>query len=219
MPLRALRSLEDTQCAHRSYGAQDDGRRATHGADLVNILSRQDAIAQKSSRYFTGQPCKHGHISERYTKSLNCIECLHPSFEPEDIRLRKAARDAERIAVRNAREQITSTRSKLHQIRIRLHKNDLDLFEAMALAAAMSHEPAIRLKEIRCRFVPKMIGIDWHIYAFMCFPEDESTLRGYQDSLEAIRRPHATPLTQQERINAALALADAEADPMPEFRP
>ena len=25
--------------------------------------------------YFTGKPCKYGHVSERYTQSCNCIEC------------------------------------------------------------------------------------------------------------------------------------------------
>ena len=26
-------------------------------------------------RYFTGKPCKHGHIAERYIKSHHCVEC------------------------------------------------------------------------------------------------------------------------------------------------
>jgi hypothetical protein len=28
-------------------------------------------------KYFTGKPCKYGHISERYTKNGTCIECLN----------------------------------------------------------------------------------------------------------------------------------------------
>lgn len=39
------------------------------------ILTRQEALAIGYVRYYTGKPCKHGHDSERYTKSRTCIEC------------------------------------------------------------------------------------------------------------------------------------------------
>lgn len=31
------------------------------------------------AKYFTGKPCKKGHIAERYTKSSTCVECLKES--------------------------------------------------------------------------------------------------------------------------------------------
>lgn len=37
--------------------------------------SRSEAIKRGSVRYYTGNPCKHGHISARYTQSGNCAEC------------------------------------------------------------------------------------------------------------------------------------------------
>ena len=40
-----------------------------------NVISFKDAKAQGLPRYFTGTPCKRGHISERYTKTGNCIQC------------------------------------------------------------------------------------------------------------------------------------------------
>jgi hypothetical protein len=39
------------------------------------ILTRQEALAIGYVHYYTGKPCKHGHDSERYTKSRTCIEC------------------------------------------------------------------------------------------------------------------------------------------------
>lgn len=170
----------------------------------MNILTRQDAIAQRLSRYFTGLPCKHGHISQRYTKTLNCIECLHPTFEAQDIKQRREAR----AALKPTRLDL----SGMKLIKIRLHKNDLDLFESMAMAAAMMHEAAIKLRNIRSRLVPKVIGIDLHIYGFMCFPDDEAMLREFQDSLETARRPAASISTSQQRLAAVLAEANAEAD-------
>lgn len=39
------------------------------------IITRVQALELGLSRFFTGNPCKRGHISERKTKSNNCIEC------------------------------------------------------------------------------------------------------------------------------------------------
>lgn len=40
----------------------------------MEIIRRKDAIAQGLSRYFTGKPCKHGHIVERHIDG-ECLEC------------------------------------------------------------------------------------------------------------------------------------------------
>jgi hypothetical protein len=39
------------------------------------LITRQDAISQGLARYFTGKPCKHGHIAERYTGNKTCCVC------------------------------------------------------------------------------------------------------------------------------------------------
>ena len=41
----------------------------------MKIVSRSEARKNGSPRYFTGKPCKHGHISERYTARGACCEC------------------------------------------------------------------------------------------------------------------------------------------------
>jgi hypothetical protein len=42
--------------------------------------NRDEAIASGASYYFTGQPCRKGHIAPRYTRSGACNECLHPTL-------------------------------------------------------------------------------------------------------------------------------------------
>lgn len=37
--------------------------------------SRAEAKAAGSPRFFTGVPCKRGHIAERYTSIKSCVEC------------------------------------------------------------------------------------------------------------------------------------------------
>lgn len=41
----------------------------------MQIITRQEAIKKGFIRYFTGNPCKYGHVSERNTKQAYCIEC------------------------------------------------------------------------------------------------------------------------------------------------
>ena len=42
----------------------------------MEIVTRDAAIAAGLKSYFTGEPCKHGHISPRNTKEQRCMECL-----------------------------------------------------------------------------------------------------------------------------------------------
>lgn len=42
----------------------------------MDVIERGEAKTQALRRYFTGRPCQKGHISERYTSSGTCIECL-----------------------------------------------------------------------------------------------------------------------------------------------
>lgn len=41
----------------------------------MEIISRKDALAKGLKRYFTGKPCKRGHISERKASDKSCCEC------------------------------------------------------------------------------------------------------------------------------------------------
>ena len=41
----------------------------------MQIISRSEAKAKGLKRFFTGKPCKHGHVAERYVGSSGCVEC------------------------------------------------------------------------------------------------------------------------------------------------
>jgi hypothetical protein len=40
------------------------------------IISRANALAANRIRYFTGKPCKNGHVAERYATTGCCTQCL-----------------------------------------------------------------------------------------------------------------------------------------------
>lgn len=41
----------------------------------MEVITREEAAQLELKNYFTGKPCKHGHISERNVKRGYCIEC------------------------------------------------------------------------------------------------------------------------------------------------
>ena len=41
----------------------------------MKLISKKNAKLQGLPRYFTGKPCKHGHMSERFINDGHCVEC------------------------------------------------------------------------------------------------------------------------------------------------
>ncbi len=58
--------------AKRGYGAR------AFGGVVLEVISWSQARALGLKRYFTGKPCKHGHVAERQVSSLTCLGCLAP---------------------------------------------------------------------------------------------------------------------------------------------
>ena len=89
----------------------------------IKIISRDEAKAQGLKRYFTGKPCKYGHVAERYATSIVCVECERTQYEanpektnararawkeanPEKVRAKKTKRYKERrLAIKIKRLQ------------------------------------------------------------------------------------------------------------------
>lgn len=44
---------------------------------MNDLITRKDALHKGLVKYFTGRPCKHGHLCERYVDSGVCKECLY----------------------------------------------------------------------------------------------------------------------------------------------
>lgn len=48
---------------------------------LPQIISRQAAYQLGSRRFYTGEACRNGHISERYVSNGACVGCLNGAFK------------------------------------------------------------------------------------------------------------------------------------------
>jgi hypothetical protein len=51
-------------------------------APIFVLVTRAEAKAQGKKRYFTGKPCRHGHISERRVVGSACVECVNLRRDP-----------------------------------------------------------------------------------------------------------------------------------------
>jgi hypothetical protein len=40
---------------------------------------RERALAEGRKRYYTGVPCKYGHLSDRYVRTYGCVACENRS--------------------------------------------------------------------------------------------------------------------------------------------
>ena len=45
------------------------------GRMRTEVLTREDALGAGALRYYTGRPCKRGHLSERWVSTRICIGC------------------------------------------------------------------------------------------------------------------------------------------------
>ena len=47
----------------------------------MELRTRQEALSAGLTTYFTGKPCKHGHIAERQVSSFGCMVCARDAFK------------------------------------------------------------------------------------------------------------------------------------------
>jgi len=48
----------------------------------IKLISKNEAKAKGLKKYYTGIPCKEGHLSERYVSSSNC---MHVTLSKENL--------------------------------------------------------------------------------------------------------------------------------------
>lgn len=92
-------------------------------SDAGSLLSRVDAVRLGVKRYFTGKPCKSGHISQRKVHNRHCAQCANEEAvatrptEPVRVRERDAAwrrANPERLAA-NGKRYFDANIEKRHE--------------------------------------------------------------------------------------------------------
>ena len=56
------------------------------------IVTREAARAEGLMRYFTAEPCVHGHLSKRHVTNGRCMTCLYLMRKPRTDKARETLR-------------------------------------------------------------------------------------------------------------------------------
>ena len=83
----------------------------------AKVIMKEHARKQGLKRYFTGLPCKNGHLSERKITSGDCIECIresHAQKMQEDSDYRKIKRAS---SCRARRSPAGKRNAEMHRLR------------------------------------------------------------------------------------------------------
>ena len=63
---------------------------------MQGIILRKQAVVEGLSRYYTGKPCKHGHVAERRTSDRQCLACCREKdtarYHADPVKTRAVAR-------------------------------------------------------------------------------------------------------------------------------
>lgn len=66
-------------------------------------ITRREALSQGLTHFFTGKPCKHDHISNRYVNSGVCVECMIIRVKAHQAKYRKIELRTTKASVSNPR--------------------------------------------------------------------------------------------------------------------
>lgn len=166
----------------------------------MTIITRQEAITAKLSRYFTGVPCKRNHICERYTQSSVCIECLHPKFEAADIAARKQAR----LQVEEEKYVRRFAVARLDKLRIGVYTPNLPQVRDLVYALTVAREPILQPEDTQAPCRPQYRGPNTFLHAFRLHREDFDTVIAFNNALTPPATAEAIIADRDARNNKLL---------------
>lgn len=143
----------------------------------MEIKTRKQAMIDGENTYFTGKPCKNGHMSYRYVQSGTCYDCINstrlsqnsPTSVAREQRLSEAAMSM------HAKNMV---KENLALIKVRLFAAEREGVALIAYALAAMRFPMLNVSDIDPRVAP--ISTDAagsSLYQFYCHTDDIAVLR------------------------------------------
>lgn len=157
---------------------------------MMEVKTRKQAMLDGENKYFTGRPCRNGHMSFRYVQSGSCYDCINGSkISPDSPSVVAREKRLNEVAANLKAKQ--TVKENLALIRVRIFHGQREEVAAAAYALAAVRYPMLTLDDID----PKLAPTDKHehggaMYAFYCHDEDISMLRSIASNLfNANKRP------------------------------
>lgn len=126
--------------------------------------TREEALSLGAIHYFTGQPCIHGHVAPRYSKSSKCTECFAILMRSEKRRARRReqrktpkAREQDRQYKRKLRESEDYLRKEREYDRVRRSRPDHKEYRRRYEQMLRENSPEYRLRHSVGRALSKAL--------------------------------------------------------------
>lgn len=163
----------------------------------MQIVNRKQARALGLSKFFTGRPCKNGHVAERYTQSGTCKDCIavanrRPPSDPLALRARADRLETEAQAA--AARLIEIARVEAAQLRERATQA-----AHLHVEAALATAADAQARQLRAQLMPVKVRI------WLAAQEDACALAA------AFNLPRGLPSTSSPRLTrreAGTAMAE-----------
>ncbi len=135
------------------------------------MSARKTAANVGASQYFTGKPCKHGHIAYRYTTSGGCSDCVKSSNGQYGAVGAEAA-----LERRKALKQ-------LQESRFRAFNSDISALKEIAASLVLARFPSLPIESATCDDRPVRREAGTAMYMLRFHGEDFGTLLAFSNSL------------------------------------
>jgi hypothetical protein len=158
----------------------------------MEIKSRAEAKKAGENTYFTGEPCKNGHVNKRYVQSGTCAGCIRAANGLNDDPIK----DARRAAAVN-----------LVQVKIRCFDADLELIKATAWAFGVMRYPSLMMGDVYPGLLPVGdTGGGQALRKYNVHVDDVEALRKIANDSIAARSNGAGEAARARIVGALLAL-------------
>lgn len=145
----------------------------------MQLKTRKDAYDEGETKFFTGKPCKNGHITYRYVQSGSCADCINYKFKHRstDININPALK--ERLEKEEQQKAIAVAQATLRKgirlacplFRLRIFNQDVAAVRDMTLAFTRLNYPEATIDDIDPRLRPLDVIDGTAVYQFYCPPE------------------------------------------------
>ena len=162
----------------------------------MKVKTRATAKLDGDKTYFTGTPCKYGHLSYRYTQSGACNECIN-GHRQHKINLISEEDKIYEVAAAKARRAFLDS---LILIKCYVYHVDVDTYKAAIWATTAARLVDVTVADLRFKQINS--EGDLGFYSHLIAPEDIEQVRQIATIL---RRAHPQAVLMTPSRAAAMA--------------
>ena len=121
----------------------------------MRLLSRKEAKQSGEYLYYTGKPCKHGHVAERYTNNAMCTVCskkyARAYEEPKEKKQARYLRNREAY-LENKKRYYEENKAEIRAKQNKYREENREMFAKMNRQWRKNNPERARLNDVRCRY-------------------------------------------------------------------